>query len=346
MAIFILEKPLTRWSINIFFGVMFKFILDVTYSLIYRNYPLFQPIKNYLFAILIALITLELIYQVNKLLDRRMEWEKGPYRRFLAQWIYSVGIAFVVVTGLRWLLKIGFSTFYYVRVLDEIIIAILVIIVISILVMADLSMFLLDKWRFSLAELERFKKENAEFQFEALRSQVNPHFLFNTLNTLSSLIYENKEKAELFIRELTDVYRYILEHRGKELVSLEKEMTVAKSYIFLIQLRFGENLNVKITNEGSFNRWSIAPLTLQILIENTVKHNVISSRKPLSVAIDLENGYLTVKNNLQRKESKEYSSGLGLKNISSRYAFLTDKKVEVKEDGNEFLVKIPLIKSV
>ena len=116
-----------------------------------------------------------------------------------------------------------------------------------------MSNFLLNKWLFSLAELENFKKENAEIRFESLRSQLNPHFLFNSLNTLSSLIYENQKNAELFIRELSDVYRYILENSDKELVPLSKELDFAQSYIHLIQLRFDKNLivitDLKIDNK-------------------------------------------------------------------------------------------------
>lgn len=232
---------------------------------------------------------------------------------------------------------------YYVRLLDEMILVGLILFIIFVFVITDLSVFLMHKWRFSLAELERFKKENAEFRFESLRSQVNPHFLFNSLNTLSSLVYESQEKAEQFIRELADVYRYILENRENELIYLDKELAVASSYIYLNRIRFGENLNVKIDIPDSAKHFLIAPMTLQLLIENSIKHNVISIKKPLILYIGQEDNYLVVKNKLQRKENKEYSSAMGLKNIKSRYSFLTDKKVEINENDNEFIVKIPLI---
>jgi len=194
-----------------------------------------------------------------------------------------------------------------------------------------------------LAELERFKKENAESQFESLRAQVNPHFLFNSLNTLSSLIYENQEKAEAFIRELSDVYRYILENRGVERIELQKEMEVAKSYIYLVQLRFDKNLKITVDIPRKWFSKFIAPLTVQMLIENAVKHNIISERKPLWVEIIVENEMLIVKNNLQKKESKVTSNQMGLSNIKSRYGYLTNVPVEILETGEEFIVKIPLI---
>jgi LytS/YehU family sensor histidine kinase len=206
--------------------------------------------------------------------------------------------------------------------------------------------FLLEKWRFSLAELERFKKENAEFQFESLRSQVNPHFLFNSLNTLASLIYSDKEKAEIFIRELSDVYRYVLDNRGKEIVPFSRELEVARSYLYLLSLRFEQNMVVEWKIKPGTEKMMIAPLTLQLLIENAVKHNVISKKKPLTIQISAENSQLVVKNNLQRKEIKEYSSQLGLKNIQSRYAFLNSGEVEITETNSEFIVKVPLIEAL
>jgi len=206
-----------------------------------------------------------------------------------------------------------------------------------------LSMFLMEKWRFSLAELERFKKENAEFRFESLRSQLNPHFLFNSLNTLASLIYENTGKAEIFIRELADVYRYILEFREHELVKVSKELEMVSSYIYLVQLRFDQNLEMSVSIGPRSGERMIAPMTIQMLIENAIKHNVISKKKPLAIRIYDEENYIVVENNLQKKETREYSSNLGLKNIQSRYGFLSDNKIEVLEDGQTFKVKIPLI---
>jgi len=341
----IIKNRWSRWSIFTLLGILFKFVLDVIYSLLFRNYALLQPAEDYLYAVLLTVMALETILFFRKSLDRRIAWEDRPSRRFFVDWSVFLLIGSFYAFGVRWLAVIIFSRFYYVRVLDEFVILFMVLFTVSLIVMLELGVFLLHRWRFSLAELERFKKENAEFQFESLRSQVNPHFLFNSLNTLSSLIYEDQEKAESFIRELSDVYRYILENRGKELVTLEEELTVARSYIYLMQLRFDKNLEVDLNVSEAYHGLQIAPLTLQLLVENAVKHNVISQRKPLNIAIFIEDNALVVKNNLQKKESREYSSQLGLKNIRSRYAFLTDEKMEILESAIEFSVKIPLIKS-
>lgn len=156
-------------------------------------------------------------------------------------------------------------------------------------------------------------------------------------------MYENQEKAEIFIRELADVYRYILEFRDHELVVVSKELEMVKSYMYLVQLRFDTNLEmiVNIGEAAAVRR--IAPMTLQMLIENAIKHNVISKKKPLTIRLYDEDSYLVVENNLQKKESKEYSSQVGLKNIQSRYGYLSDGKIDVTENEQIFKVRIPLI---
>ena len=332
-----------RWGSIILMAIAFRFLLDVVYSLIYRQYPLFQPFRTYLYTILLVGLVFESIYQVNRFYDTKFKWADNPRKRFFLQWCTSLGIGFFFIEGIRWLVVILFMEISYVRLLDEVIIMVYIFIGSTTLVLIDLSMFLLEKWRFSLAELERFKKENAEFRFESLRSQLNPHFLFNSLNTLSSLIFENQEKAEIFIRELADVYRYILEFRDHELVKVSKELEMVRSYIYLVQLRFDQNLEMAVNIGTKSGERMIAPMTMQMLIENAIKHNIISKKKPLTIRIYDEDNYLVIENNMQKKETKEYSSNVGLKNIQSRYGFLTNDKVEVLESEEVFKVKIPLI---
>ncbi|MCB2220438.1 MAG: histidine kinase [Bacteroidetes bacterium] len=340
-----LKNRWIRWGIYLLLGLLFRFTLDVIYSLMYRNYTLFQSMQLYLLTLLITFIALEGIYQVKRWLDRKRPWDKNAYKRFYLQWIYSILIGLFMAMIIRWAYILLRDINTFIAVVDELIIIALVVLVVTVLTVVELSVYLLEKWRFSLAELERFKKENAEFQFESLRSQVNPHFLFNSLNTLSSLIYDDRDKAELFIRELSDVYRYILDNRGRELVPLSSELQVARSYLFLLGLRFEKNLEVEWEIKSAAETKMVAPLTLQLLIENAVKHNIVSKKKPLLIRISASDSTLMVRNNLQRKEVKEYSSHLGLKNIQSRYAFFTSRTVDIYETDGEFVVKIPLIES-
>ncbi len=335
-----------RWTSIVLLGIIFRFLLDVIFSLFYRNYTLSQPFNKYLFTIVVTFLVFESIYQVNRLLDKKVSWEVNPYKRFFIQWLSNFIIGLFFTVGIRWVFVMIFISFTYVNLQDEIILAIFVLLVTTAITIVDLSLFLMEKWRFSLAELERFKKENVEFQFESLRTQVNPHFLFNSLNTLSALIFQDQEKAASFVRELSDVYRYILENKDRELVTLKKELEILQSYVYLILLRFEQNLSVTIDIKNGLAEMLIPPLTLQMLVENATKHNIISQKKPLKVQIYSKDNYIVVSNNLQIKETKIYSSKLGLENIKSRYKYLTDKQVEIIENRENLLVKIPLIKSI
>jgi LytS/YehU family sensor histidine kinase len=225
---------------------------------------------------------------------------------------------------------------------DEMMILALVIILILGQNLLEFSFFLNERYRKSLAEVEKFRKENAEYQFEMLKLQLNPHFLFNSLNTLSSLVYEDASKASEFIRRLSDVYRYVLDNRNKELVTLKEEMDFIHSFSFLQGLRFQGMIDFRFEiDEKSLTR-KIAPMTLQLLVENAVKHNVASSRKPLVISIQSDDTFISVMNNLQPK-AEQPGTGVGLKNITSRYAFLTEKKVDIKNENQIFKVVIPLI---
>jgi len=202
--------------------------------------------------------------------------------------------------------------------------------------------FLLS-WRQIAVDHEKVKKEVANAKYESLRNQVNPHFLFNSFNVLTDLVYEDQDLAAKFIKKLSDVYRYVLEVRDKELVALEEEFDFLKSYIFLLKIRHGNALKFK-NNVNALSKDFVAPMSLQMLIENCIKHNVVSEDDPLEISISRENDYLVVTNNLQpRNQPKTEGSGIGLSNIKSRYKFLSDKTVEIIEDKTSFTVKLPVI---
>ena len=193
---------------------------------------------------------------------------------------------------------------------------------------------------------ERLEKENVQAQFAALKSQVNPHFLFNSLSILSSLVHADAELSEKFIDQLSRAYRYILEQKDNERVSLKTELEFIQAYRFLLNIRFENKFDVVINvPEADQSRYSIAPLTLQLLVENAVKHNRMSAKEPLHVHIQLEGDCLIVQNNLQPRPQSEASTGVGLQNIITRYALLTDRPVWIGENEGSFIVKIPLLNS-
>jgi two-component system, LytTR family, sensor kinase len=195
-------------------------------------------------------------------------------------------------------------------------------------------------------QAEQLKKENALAQFEALKNQVSPHFLFNSLSILSSLVHVDANLSEKFIDQLSKAYRYILEQKDNETVSLKTELDFLKSYTFLLKIRFENKFDVRLSiTEQEAEKYQIAPLTLQLLIENSVKHNRMSEKEPLIVAIQIKDRYLVVANLVRPRSEIERitSTGVGLGNIKSRYQLLTKSPVEIRQDGEWFTVKIPLI---
>lgn len=204
--------------------------------------------------------------------------------------------------------------------------------------------FLLS-WKETLIEAEHLKKEQMAARYEALKNQVNPHFLFNNFNVLATLVHKDADLAERFIKQLANVYRYVLDSREQEVVTLEQELKQLEAYVFLMKIRFGDSLDIQISPELSqLEGKNVAPLTLQMLVENALKHNEASKSKPLSIEVFPEAGdYVVVRNPLQIKNNVGESTGVGLENISARYKFLSEKPVLTPAETGFFTVKIPLI---
>jgi LytS/YehU family sensor histidine kinase len=207
------------------------------------------------------------------------------------------------------------------------------------------SIYFMNELKKSVVEKEKFKRESLHAQLDALRTQVNPHFLFNNLNTLSSIIPEDPQRAVDFVQQLAKVYRHILEVKDEKSIDLKEELDVLKAYAFLLKTRFGDNLDITISVPDEKLKRKIIPLSLQILMENAIKHNIVSSEKPLKIDVYAVNGRLIVNNNLQKKNQVNESTGIGLDNIRNRYKLLSDKQVEVTESGSNFTVSIPLIEN-
>jgi len=207
------------------------------------------------------------------------------------------------------------------------------------------SIFFMHQLRKSVQETEKLKRESLNAELNALKTQVNPHFLFNNLNTLSSIIPENPDMAVEFVQQLSKVYRHILEVQDEQSIPLKDELDVLRAYAFLLQTRFGDNLDITIDVPEEKLKKKIVPLSLQMLMENAIKHNIVSSDKPLKVNVFAENGNLVVSNNLQKKKQVNESTGIGLDNIRNRCKLLGNGQVEVTESGTSFTVSIPLIEN-
>ena len=183
----------------------------------------------------------------------------------------------------------------------------------------------------------------ASAKFESLKNQIDPHFLFNSLNVLSSLIEENPDNAQKFTTSLSKIYRYVLEQKDKELVSVEEELAFAKTYMNLLKMRFENSLFYELPETVPNPEAKVVPLSLQLLLENTVKHNVVSEQRPLNIRIFMEGDYLAIQNDYQKKEVLQERKGVGLQNIINRYGIITNRKVLIEQNEQTFTVKIPVL---
>jgi two-component system LytT family sensor kinase len=205
------------------------------------------------------------------------------------------------------------------------------------------SVYFMSELKKSVEEKEMLKRESLQAQVNALKIQVNPHFLFNTLNTLAAVIPENPLQAVDFVQQLSKVYRHILEVRDEPSILLKEELEVLEAYAFLLKTRHGDNLAIRIRVGEEKMGQRIVPLSLQILMENAIKHNIVSAARPLRIDIYAEEGSLLMTNNLQRKQQPIESTGIGLDNIRNRYRLLGARQVEVEEGAEHFIVRIPLL---
>ena len=204
--------------------------------------------------------------------------------------------------------------------------------------------FYFKEYRSSRLEAEELKSAQALAELQLIKSQVNPHFLFNNLNVLSALVMQNHSEANRFIEEFSKVYRYILHNHENELVPLKTELHYINPYIFLLQKRFGDGLQVSIDIPEAYSDRLIIPAALQMLIENAIKHNVVSRSRPLQISLHANgNNSIVITNNLQVKQSTEPSTGIGLRNIMKRYELVSDREVGIMKNESGFTVTLPLI---
>ena len=214
----------------------------------------------------------------------------------------------------------------------------------AVLICVIIIRLIFHKQRIEL-ENERLNTESIQSQFDSLKNQVSPHFLFNSLNALQTLIRENADIAQKYVRHLSLVLRYTLQSNENKTVTLSEELNFLESYLFLIQLRFGSNFRIEMNINDEFTNFRIPPLTLQTLVENAVKHNEISRKKPLTIKLGTTSDQnMVVSNPIQEKINPEPGTGIGLSNLAKQYQLLADKTITIQKVNNEFTVIIPLLK--
>jgi two-component system, LytTR family, sensor kinase len=295
-----------------------------------------------IFSTLLTLIAWETSRHVVSFLWKKYPWEGNPVQHllisalfltvlavFLGLLVYYMNVLFGDVSDRYWdrMKGVHFSivllTFFTTSIYE--------------------AVFLFHKWKKALTLSAELERENIKSQFETLKNQVNPHFLFNSLNTLSWLIHENPEKAVEYVSEFSSIYRYVLDVKDLNAVKLKDELEFVQSYIYLQKIRFGDELDVSITIDPEKLDSLIMPLSLQVLIENAIKHNEISETYPLKIQLYFEDEYVLVKNSLKKISLSMDSPGTGLKNLAERYRLVTDRVPYFYSDEKEYTAGIPCI---
>ena len=275
----------------------------------------------------------------------RYDWETQPRARL---WVGALGSVILSIIAFG-LLRMFLSMVIYGNSFDDFVkyeesFSYIFAIIITVLI----SLFL-HAFHFYKALQENKVKEQkiiagtASAKFDALKNQLDPHFLFNSLNVLTSLIEEDPDQAQKFTTSLSKVYRYVLEQKNKDLVSVDEELQFAKTYVKLLKMRFEDSIILDIPEKASDPEAKIVPLSLQLLLENAVKHNIVNSGKPLHIRIFEDNGHLKVSNNLQEKQVVKKSSGVGLQNIQQRYELLSTREMTIDKTATDFTVALPML---
>jgi Histidine kinase len=308
----------------------------------YLTCPRCHTLKVFALVSLFTFIMWVLLWRGNSLLtdfvDSKISWYKFPSKRLVVGLIATIAYTVIAVLSAMFaferIANFNFGDAFEWTVYFSVILTIIISLILH-------SREFLLRGRQAALDGEILQKESIRAQYETLKSQISPHFLFNSLNALTNLVYEDQDKAAKFIKQLSEVYRYVLDTRDKEVVPLEEEKRFLDSYLFLQQIRFGDKLKLDVDLDGT--RTLVAPLVLQMLVENAIKHNIISEENPLHIKMYSQEGFIVVENDLQKKSTlPDGSPGLGLDNIARRYEFLSDKKVEVVKNG-KFIVKLPII---
>ncbi|MEZ4808929.1 MAG: 2TM domain-containing protein [Allomuricauda sp.] len=278
-------------------------------------------------------------------LNHKVTWGRFAKYRLVLSALGGVAVTMLGIFWIRIVIHIGFEgkdwegfvagerPIYYA-------IALLITIVVSVFFHA---IYFYKNWQEKRVKEQKIIAGSASARFDALKNQLDPHFLFNSLNVLTSLIEEDPDQAQKFTTSLSKVYRYVLEQKNKDLVTVDEELDFARTYVRLLKMRFEDSIIFEIPEKCSIPDAKIVPLSLQLLLENAVKHNVVTASKPLKIGVFEHDGALVVANNLQEKQVVKKSSGVGLQNIKQRYHILTDRQVVIDKTATDFSVALPML---
>ena len=283
----------------------------------------------------------------NQYISKIYSWDKQTQKRLWYGALGSIVLTVFAFAVVRWFTEVvlfgmDFNKFIATEKAEYYVIALVITLIVSLFLHA---FYFYKALQDTKVKEQKIIAGSASAKFDALKNQLDPHFLFNSLNVLTSLIEEDPIQAQKFTTSLSKVYRYVLEQKSKNLISVDEELQFARTYVRLLKMRFEDSIIFEIPDKALNPEAKIVPLSLQLLLENAVKHNVVTSSKPLHIKIYEEDNYLYVTNNLQEKQVVKKSSGVGLQNIRQRYAILTKKEMQIFKTAKEFKVRLPMLTS-
>jgi sensor histidine kinase YesM len=333
-------------------GIIIFIILQLINLVVNQKFPTLVALKwNFIFTLMYSVV----LYFANAIvfiqLDKYFEKNRFHIKRLLIGFLASFLISGLAIFFLRIVEDVVFENKTFSEFLknespSNYIVALVITVIVSLFIHL---IYFYKAYQENRVKQEKIIAGNASAQFESLKNQLDPHFLFNSLNVLSSLIEENPENAQKFTTSLSKIYRYVLEQRDKELVSVAEELSFAKTYMNLLKMRFENSItfelpeNFEVASNIAMTEAKVVPLALQLLLENAIKHNVVSEQKPLHIKITVIGNQLLVENNLQKKETLQTRKGVGLQNIVDRYAIISTRKVAIEETDEFFKIKLPIL---
>lgn len=331
---------------SVIIGIIIFIVLQLINLVVNQKLPTLVSLKwNFIFTLMYSVV----LYFANAIifiqLDKYFERNRFHLKRLVIGFLASFLISGLAIFFLRIFEDVvlenkSFSEFLMNENPSNYIVALVITVIVSLLIHL---VYFYKAYQENRVKQEKIIAGNASAQFESLKNQLDPHFLFNSLNVLSSLIEENPENAQKFTTSLSKIYRYVLEQRDKELVPVAEELNFAKTYMNLLKMRFENSITFELPENFENDEAKVVPLSLQLLLENTIKHNVVSEQKPLHIKIFIVENQLIVENNLQKKETLQTRKGVGLQNIVDRYAIITTRNVTIEETNNFFKIKLPIL---
>ena len=324
--------------------IIFMLVLTITLHNIVRGSlisPLWFAIKEIGYVSIIFSIMIIVILNLHLKIEKAIPWKGNTAKKLIVTFLLYIFIANIL--NVIWVHSLHYFIEYEdlsKQLFKNVLITNVTTIIMYLIVQ---SIFIIKEWNASQLLNERLQKENIHAQFETLKSQINPHFLFNCLNTLNSLLYVSVEKSAEFINHFSKIYRYVLDVKEQVVVPVEKELEFARSYFYLHKIQFEEKIKLDIEINPDILNCFIPPLSLQILLENALKHNVVSDNNPLIIVLENREDSLIITNTYQPKINNIKSTGMGLKHLKQRYELISDKIPIfcIKED--KFIATLPII---